>query len=88
MSVVAGRYHNIMHLSRFNKITYGKNTFKYCTSYIWNCTSLYLPESINNGYRMDVCPTLFIVVTTATATHLSFAATPKETEVGGASYIM
>ncbi len=32
----------IMHLSRFNKITYGKNTFKYYACHICNS----LPESI------------------------------------------
>ncbi len=40
----------IMHLPRFNKITYGKNTFKYYGSHIWNA----LPESIKTCTSIDV----------------------------------
>ncbi len=39
-----------MQLPRFNKITYGKNTFKYYASHIWNT----LPESIKTCTTIDV----------------------------------
>ncbi len=44
----------IMHLPRFNKITYGKNTFKYYGSHIWN----FLPESIKTCTSIDVFKSL------------------------------
>ncbi len=44
----------IMHLPRFNKITYGKNTFKYYASHIWNS----LPESIKTYSSIDVLKSL------------------------------
>ncbi len=44
----------IMHLPRFNKITYGKNTFKYYGSHIWNSS----PESIKTCTSIDVFKSL------------------------------
>ncbi len=44
----------IMHLPRFNKITYGKNTFKYYASHIWNS----LPEGIKTCTSIDVFKSL------------------------------
>ncbi len=43
-----------MHLPRFNKITYGNNTFKCHASHIWN----YLPESIKTCTSIDVLKSL------------------------------
>ncbi len=43
-----------MHLPRFNQITYGKNTFKYYGSHIWNS----LPESIKTSTSTDVFKSL------------------------------
>ncbi len=40
----------IMHLPRFNMITYGKNRFKYYGSHIWNP----LPERIKTCTSIDV----------------------------------
>ncbi len=44
----------VMHLPRFNKITYGKKTFKYYVSHIWN----YLPEYIKTCTSKDVFKSL------------------------------
>ncbi len=44
----------IMPLPRFNKITYGKNTFQYYASHIWN----FLPESIKTCTSIEVFKSL------------------------------
>ncbi len=40
----------IMHIPRFNEITYEKNTFKYYGSHIWNS----LPESMKTSTSIDL----------------------------------
>ncbi len=54
----------IMHLPRYNKITYGKNTFKYYGNHLLNSS----PESINTCTCIDVFK---LLIKTREESHMS-----------------